>query len=172
MLCHELKHLAPQGIDKVPSTFFPKHCILCDVLSARVPAQSLLQFQPWTPAIRTQLRLPEKGGSLQAHSLPFQGAAACQNLHSSFQWHLASIAEANPAVSHGAYAPAVNGVSVLAGSCPITICWAAQWWQRYVFCSAKASICLGVSASGISSPLYLPSCKQLKKPGSLLVFPY
>lgn len=73
-----------------------------------------------------------KRRSLQAHSLSFQGAAACQCLHSSFQWHLASICEANPAVSHGAYAPAVNGVSVLAGSCPVAICRAAQWWQRYV----------------------------------------
>lgn len=171
MLCDELKHLAPRGIEKVPSTFFPKHCILRDVLSASVPAQSSLQFQSWTPAIRTQIAWKRR--SLQAHSLPFQGVAACQYLHSSFQWHLASICGANPAVSHHAYAPAVNGVSVLAGSCPITICWAAQWQQRYVLCSAKDSICLGVSASGISSPLYLPSCKQLKKPGSLLFFfPY
>lgn len=70
MLCDELKHLAPRGIEKVPSTFFPKHCILRDVLSASVPAQSSLQFQSWTPAIRTQLKLLEKGGAYKLTAYP------------------------------------------------------------------------------------------------------
>lgn len=47
MLCHELKHLAPWGIDKVPSTFFPKRSILRGVCQPeRARRSSSAELQP------------------------------------------------------------------------------------------------------------------------------